>query len=78
MLPLSHPNCGGPIHLMAFITHSVDILQIPDHIGVVSDSPHISPEREPPLRGDCDAQRDDGVKTESDGNLVVQPRPITR
>jgi hypothetical protein len=49
VFPLLCPNCGGPMRLIAFITHSADIRQILNHIGVESEPPHISPARGPPL-----------------------------
>jgi hypothetical protein len=54
------PMCGGQMRLIAFITHSADIRQILDHIGVESNPPRISPARGPPLWEGCDAQVDDG------------------
>lgn len=75
VFPLRCPNCGGQMRLIAFITHSVDIRQILNHIGVESDPPHISPARGPPLREDCDAQVGDGVPSEPDWDLAVQPAP---
>ena len=41
--------CGGQMRIIAFITHSADIRQILDHIGVESEPPHIPPARGPPL-----------------------------
>jgi hypothetical protein len=43
VLPLLCPICGGQMRLIAFITHSADIGQILDHIGVESEPPHITP-----------------------------------
>ena len=75
VFPLRCPNCGGQMRLIAFITHSADIRQILNHIGVESDPPHISPARGPLLWEDCDAQVDDGVPSEPDWDLAVQPAP---
>jgi hypothetical protein len=61
--------------MIAFITHSADISQILDHIGVDSQPPHISPARGPPLWEGCDAQVDDGVQIEQDRDLAEQPAP---
>lgn len=63
------------MRLIAFITHSANIRQILDHIGVESEAPHISPARGPPLREDCDAQMDDAVHIEPDLDLAAQPAP---
>jgi len=75
VFPLLCPICGGQMRLIAFITHSADIRQILDQIGVDSQPPHISPARGPPLWEDCDAQMDDGVQIEPDWDLAAQPAP---
>ena len=51
VLPLVCPICGGPMRLIAFITHSTDIRQILNHIGVDAEPPRITPARGGPLRG---------------------------
>ena len=43
------PMSGGQIRLIAFITHSADIRQILEHIGVEPNPARISPARGPPL-----------------------------
>jgi hypothetical protein len=74
VLPLLCPICGGQMRLIAFITHSADIRQILDHIGVESEPPHITPARGPPLWDDCgDAQMGEGVEVEVDWDLAAQP-----
>jgi hypothetical protein len=40
VFPLLCPMCGGQMRLIAFITHSVDIRQILEHIGVESNPTH--------------------------------------
>jgi len=76
VFPLVCPMCGGQMCLIAFITHSVDIRQILDHIGVESEPPHISPARGPPLWDECgDAQMGDEMPIEPDWDLVAQPAP---
>ena len=35
--------CGGQVRIITFITHSADIGQILDHIGVESEPPRIAP-----------------------------------
>ena len=84
VFPLLCPKCGGQMRLIAFITHSADIRQILEHIGVDSEPPHISPARGPPLWEDCsDAQTDDGVHIEpqiesdwaTDWDGAAQPAP---
>ena len=69
------PVCGGQMRIIAFITHSVDIRQILDHIEVACVPPRIAPARGPPLWDDCDAQVDDGAPIESDRDLPAQPAP---
>ena len=77
--PLLCPNCGGQMRLIAFITHSADIGQILNHIGVESESPHISPAHGPPLWEGCDEQVDDGVQSDPDWAThwdgAAQPAP---
>ena len=75
VFPLLCPMCGGQMRLIAFITHSADIRQILDHIGVDSQPPHIAPARGPPLWENGDAQVDDGVQIEADWDMAAQPAP---
>ena len=75
VFPLLCPMCGGHMRIIAFITHSADIRQILDHIGVDSQPPHITPARGPPLWEGCDAPVDDGVQDEPDWDLAEQPAP---
>jgi len=63
------------MRLIAFITHSADIRQILDHIGVDSEPPRISPARGPPLWDDCDAQAGEGADGEPDWDMAEQPVP---
>ena len=69
------PMCGGQMRLIAFMTESVQIRRILDHLGVDSQPPHIFPARGPPLWDDCDAQMDDGVHIEPDWDLAAQHAP---
>ena len=55
VFPLLCPLCGGQMRIIAFITHSAEIRQLLDHIGVASEPPRISPARGPPLWEDGDA-----------------------
>ena len=57
VFPLVCPLCGGPMRIIAFITHSADIRQILEHIGVESEPPHIAPARGPPLWEDFDVDQ---------------------
>ena len=45
VFPLLCPLCGGQMRIIAFITHSADIRQILEHIGVEPEPAHISPAR---------------------------------
>ena len=47
--PLLCPMCGGQMRIIAFITHSADIRQILDHIGVDSE-PQIEPDWDLPAQ----------------------------
>ena len=75
VFPLVCPLCGGPMRIIAFITHSADIRQILEHIGVESEPPHIAPARGPPLWEDFDAQVGEGSQIEPDWDIAAQPAP---
>ncbi len=75
VFPLLRPLCGAQMRIIAFITHSADIRQMLDHIGVQAKPPNISPARGPPLWEDFDAQIDEAVAVEPDCDLVAQPVP---
>ena len=76
VFPLLCPICGGQMRIIAFITHSADIRQILDHIGVDSELPHISAARGPPLWDDCgDAQMGESVEVEPGWDMAAQPAP---
>ena len=65
------------------ITHSADIRQILEHIGVGAEPPIIAPAHAPPLRDGCDVPMCrcadgpmcDGVKVELDWDEAAQPAP---
>jgi hypothetical protein len=65
--------------IIAFITHSADICQILEHIGVDAEPPHITPARGPPLWDGCDdTQMGDGVEgadVEPNWDEAAQPAP---
>lgn len=63
------------MQIIAFITHSADIRQMLDHIGVPAEPPCISPARGPPLWEDCDAQAGEAAQIEPDCHLAAQPTP---
>ena len=75
VFPLLCPICGAQMRIIAFITHSADIRQMLDHIGVQAEPPCISPARGPPLWEDCDEQVGKGARVELDWDLAGQPAP---
>ena len=75
VFPLLCPICGGQMHIIAFITHSADIRQILEHIGVETEPPHITPARGPPLWDECDEQAAEGVEPAPDWDEATQPAP---
>jgi Putative transposase/Transposase zinc-binding domain len=76
VFPLLCPICGGQMRIIAFITHSADIRQILEHIGVESEPPKISPARGPPLWDECgDAHQGEGSQVEPNWDLAAQPAP---
>jgi hypothetical protein len=75
VFPLLRPMCGAQMRIIAFITHSGDIRQMHDHIGVPAEPPCISLPRGPPLWEDCDAHSSEGAQVEPDWDLAVQLAP---
>ena len=77
VFPLLCPLCGGQMRIIAFITHSADILHMLDHIEVDSEPPRLSPARRLPLWDGCDAdaQRGEKGQAEPDWNLAGQLTP---
>ncbi len=75
VFPLLCSICGGQMRVTAFITHGADIRQIPNHIGVDSEPPRITPARGPPLWEGADAQMGDGVDVAPDWDEAAQPAP---
>jgi hypothetical protein len=63
------------MRMIALITHSADIRQIPDHLRVQAESPKISAASGPPLQDDCGgAQIGEGVKAQHIGlTFAVNP-----
>jgi Putative transposase len=72
VFPLLCPICGGQMRIIAFITHSADIRQILDHLGVQSEPPNIAPARGPPL-WEADAQWGEGGQALVGWDLQAQP-----
>jgi hypothetical protein len=75
VFPLVCPICGGPMRLIAFITHSADIRQILNHIGVESEPPNITPARGPPLWDGFDAHDDEAVQPAPSWDDAAQAAP---
>jgi hypothetical protein len=81
VFPLICPMCGGQMRIIAFITFitfSVDIHQILEHIGVDPEAPRITPARGPPLwegEGAQESQEQgEGVEAKPDWDLA-NPSP---
>ena len=72
--PLCHLS-GGQMGIIAFITHSADIRQILDHIGVEPEPSNMSPARGPSLWDACNAPVGEGVEREPYWDLAAQPAP---
>ena len=75
VFPSLCPICGGQMRIIAFITHSADIRQILEHIGVETELPRITPAREPPLWDECDAQAAEGMESVPDWDEAAHPAP---
>lgn len=75
VFPLLCPICGGQMRIIAFITYSVDIRQILEHIGVETEPPRITPARGPPLWDECNAQAAEGMEPPPDWDEAAQPAP---
>ena len=75
VFPLLCPICGGQMRIIAFITHSADIHQILEHIGVQTEPPRITPARGPPLWDGADVPKGEGVEVEPDWDEAAQPAP---
>jgi len=75
VFPLLWPICAGQMHIIAFITHSANIRQILEHIGVETEPPRITPARGPPLWDECDAQAAEGVEPAPGWDEAAQPAP---
>ncbi|MCP3877981.1 MAG: IS91 family transposase, partial [Sulfitobacter sp.] len=46
--PLACPQCGADMQIIAFVTESVSVRRILEHIGEPADPPRIAPARGPP------------------------------
>ena len=76
VFPLRCPLCGGQMRIIAFfITHSIDIRHILEHIGAETKPPRITPARGPPLADDGDAQDGEAVEPAPDWDEASQTAP---
>jgi hypothetical protein len=82
LCPLCDAHCAMPdANSIAFMTHSAEIRQILEHIGVDSEPPRLSPARGPPLWEDSDTDAQTGgtfqaePEWESDWDGAAQPSP---
>jgi hypothetical protein len=76
VFPLICPICAGQMSIIAFITESAEVKKIPEHIGVDSQAPRITPARGPPLWDGCDSPADgEGVDALPDWDVAAQPAP---
>ena len=46
--PLTCPQCGADMRMIAFVTDGVSVRRILTHIGELTDPPRIAPARGPP------------------------------
>ncbi len=67
-LPLTCPNCGADMRIIAFITDAAPVERMLTHIGEPPRPPPIAPARGPPAW-------DDGPALVPDWNLFGQPEP---
>ena len=64
------------MRIIVFITFSIDIHNILDHIGVQTQAPRITPARGPPLwEGEGAQETGDGAEVEPDWDLPGQSSP---
>jgi hypothetical protein len=67
-LPLSCPNCGADMRIVAFVTAAAPVQRILAHIGEHTEPPPIAPARGPP-------GWDDDLGPMPDWDLLAQPEP---
>jgi hypothetical protein len=67
-LPLTCPNCGADMRIIAFVTEAAPVQRILAHIGEPNEPPPIAPARGPP-------GWDDDVGPMPDWDLLAQPAP---
>jgi hypothetical protein len=67
-LPLTCPNCGADMPIVAFVTEAAPVQRIPAHIGAPTEPPRIAPARGPP-------GWDDDLGPMPDRDRIKQPAP---
>ncbi len=67
-LPLTCPNCGADMRIVAFITEAAPVRRILAHIGEPTEPPPIAPARGPPAWDDEQVQL-------PDWEAIAQPEP---
>ena len=71
-MPLTCPNCGADMHIVAFVTEAAPVQRILAHLGEPTEPPPIAPAREPPA---CD---DDLGPMPDCGTSSASPSPTSR
>ena len=68
-MPLTRPNCGADMRIVAFITAAAPVERILTHIGEPAKRPPLAPAREPPAW-------DDGLADAApECDTLAQPKP---
>ena len=75
VFPLTCPQCGAEMRIIAFITEAVDVRAILEHIGEPATPPRIASARGPPQWYDDSVE--DAIDAENDlqGDPLAQPEP---
>ena len=70
LFPLTCPDCGAEMKIIAFVTETPSVRAILEHIGEPTRPPAISPARGPPAWGE-----DTPVEVDQDYDPLAQPEP---
>ena len=73
--PLTCPQCGAEMRIIAFITEAVDVRAILEHIGEPATPPRIAQARGPPEWHEDAAEHDIAAEAGSAGDPYAQPAP---
>ena len=74
-LPLTCPNCGADMRIVAFITEAAPVERILTHIGEPAQPPPIAPARGPPLWEEEDSGAIVLDEERFTGDPFAQPEP---